>query len=118
MYQDLSYLLDLLVLPAMKRFSGYLRIIIQGLASTIFVLQMEIAVQKYYSKPTVTSLGEKHLSHLNKPVAIAVCKLKQFDHDRLQSIGYKWESLFFSGQLNAGKKHVLIVLQQCSSCLY
>ena len=49
---------DLFVLPAMKRFSGHLRIIIQGLASAIFVLQMEFAVQKYYSKPTVTSLEE------------------------------------------------------------
>ena len=96
-----------LVFPStMKRYSGHLRQIIQGVALAIFLMQMEFALQKYYSKPTVTSLGVKHLSHLNKPVAIVVCKLKQYDHDRLQSIGYKWESLFFSGQLNAGKKRV------------
>ena len=87
----------------MERCSGYLKILIQGAAVVIFVLQMILAVQKYQSKPTVTSLGTKPLQTLNKPVDVAVCKMSQFDFERAASIGYKYQINFFSGQLNTGK---------------
>ena len=61
----------------MKKCTGYLKVFIQVVAFVIFVLQMIFAVQKYNRRPTVTSLGTKILKDLDKPVEVAVCKLRE-----------------------------------------
>ena len=86
----------------MKKCAGYLTTLVQGIAFVIFVVQMIFAVQKYQSKPTVSSQGTKSLSDLITPVAVAVCKLSQFDHDRAAEIGYKFQDHVFSGQISTG----------------
>ena len=85
------------------RCAGYLKMLIQGGAFVIFVVQMIFAVQKYISKPTMTSMGTKSLSDLDKKVLVAICKLSQFDYKRAPIIGYKYQNDFFSGQLIEGK---------------
>ena len=87
----------------MMRCTRYLKTLIQGAAFVVFVLQMHFAVQKYQRRPTVSSLGTKRLSELNKVVNVGVCKLSQFDYERAASIGYDSQIEFFSGQLNTGK---------------
>ena len=87
----------------MRRCAGYLKTLIQVVAFVIFVVQMVFAVQKYTSKPTVTSLGTKSLKDLDNPVLVSVCKIPQFDYERANSIGYRHNSHFFSGQISTGK---------------
>ena len=88
----------------MKRCASYLKTLIQWAAFVIFAVQMIFAVQKYQQKPTVSSLGTKHLSELNKVIHVVVCKISQFDYARARSIGYDSQIEFFSGQLNTGKE--------------
>ena len=87
----------------MRRCAGYLKTLIQVAAFVIFLLQMVFAVQKYTSKPTVTSLGTKSLKDLDTPVSVSVCKIYQFDYERAKSIGYKHNTHFISGQISTGK---------------
>ena len=87
----------------MKSCASHLKTLIQWAAFVIFVVQMIFAVQKYQQKPTVSSLGTKHLSELNKAVLVVICKISQFDFDRASSIGYNTQIEFFSGRLNTGK---------------
>ena len=87
----------------MKRCADYLTNLVKGIALLIFVVQMIFAVQKYQSKPTVSSQGTKSLLDLKNPIAVAVCKLNQFDHERAAGIGYKYQDHVFSGQISTGK---------------
>ena len=58
---------------------------------------MVLAVQKYLAKPAMITPKSKHLSTLEKPLHVAVCKRNQFSYLHGYEIGYTGNSNFFSG---------------------
>ena len=86
----------------MKRFTTYLKGLIQGIALVVFVIQMGYAIQKYKDKPTLSSFSKRSPQSLDKRLDVTICKTGQFDYDRANDIGYEYQSRFFSGQVSTG----------------
>ena len=63
--------------------------IIQSVAAVLFMVQLMFAVQKYLSRPLMTSPGSRPLSTLERPVIITVCKNSQFDYDQVKNLKIK-----------------------------
>ena len=81
-----------------------IKMVIQGVAILFFALQIGTAIQRYLSKPTMTSPGTKSLSKMNNTyMLITVCKINQLDYTLLASFGYNTSRNFLSGKLNHKK---------------
>ena len=74
--------------------------LVEVVAFAAFSLQMILALQHYMEKPTMSSVGTKSLSALDKPLILAVCKQSQFDYSRASEMGYKYSISYLTGTTN------------------
>ena len=75
----------------------YTKRAVKTVALVIFTIQMIFALQKYISNPSMSLLGTKTLSSMDKSMMISVCKSSQFNYSRAQVLGYNWASDFLAG---------------------
>ena len=82
--------------------SEHMKKSVQMVALVIFVVQMALALQKYFEQPLMSSPSTKTLSTLQRPIAVTVCKTSPFDYAYSEELSYMSpnQGNFFRGNIS------------------
>ena len=92
------YIPETLVSNSVEKMLKQLRTVLQVVACSIFLYQVEQSMEKFLKHPIVEQLSQTTIDKIKLPV-VYLCQNGQYNISMAKSLGYDWNTYFLAGRV-------------------